>query len=46
MLRRVGDLTRDEVRERVFPGVDAEALIEALLRERRAVELRVGGERR
>ena len=46
VLRRVGDLTRDEVSERVFPGVDAGALIEALLRERRAVELRVGGERR
>ncbi len=46
ILRRVGDLNRHEVSERVFPGVDAEALIEALLRERRAVELRVGGERR
>src|SRR5581483_9438244 len=32
--------------DRVFPGVDAGPLIEALLRERRAVALRVGGERR
>ncbi len=46
VLRRIGDLTREEVGERVFGGVDAGALIEALLRERRAVELRVGGERR
>jgi ATP-dependent helicase Lhr and Lhr-like helicase len=46
VLRRIGDLTREEVSGRVFPGVDAGPLIEALLRERRAVELRVGGERR
>ncbi len=46
VLRRIGDLTREQIAERVFAGVDAGALIEALLRERRAVELRVGGERR
>ncbi|HXB14862.1 MAG TPA: DEAD/DEAH box helicase [Solirubrobacteraceae bacterium] len=46
VLRRVGDLNRREISDRVFPGVDGAALIEALLRERRAVELRVGGERR
>jgi ATP-dependent Lhr-like helicase len=46
VLRRVGDLTRDEVAERVFAGVDAGALLDALERERRAVRLRVGGEER
>ncbi len=46
VLRRIGDLTRSEVEQRVFPGVDAEALIEMLLRERRAAELRIAGERR
>jgi ATP-dependent Lhr-like helicase len=46
VLRRIGDLTREEVAERVFVGVDAGALIDALVRERRAVELRLGGERR
>jgi ATP-dependent Lhr-like helicase len=46
VLRRLGDLTRSELAERVFPGVDAEALLEALLRERRAVALRIGGEQR
>jgi ATP-dependent Lhr-like helicase len=46
VLRRVGDLTPDEVAERVFAGVDAGALLDALERERRAVRLRVGGEQR
>jgi ATP-dependent Lhr-like helicase len=46
VLRRVGDLTREEIGARVFPGVDAHTLIEALLSERRAVELRLGGEPR
>jgi ATP-dependent Lhr-like helicase len=46
IMRRIGDLTRSEIADRVFPGVDPEPLIEALLRERRAVELRVGGEQR
>jgi ATP-dependent Lhr-like helicase len=46
VLRRVGDLTAAELAERVFAGVDAEALLGELRRERRAVELRLGGERR
>ena len=46
VLRRVGDLARAEVEQRVFAGVDGPALVAALLRERRAVELRVGGELR
>jgi ATP-dependent Lhr-like helicase len=46
VLRRIGDLSPEEVADRVFPGVETGVLIEALLRERRAVELRVGGERR
>ena len=46
VLRRVGDLTAAELAERVFAGVDAQALLGELRRERRAVELRVGGESR
>ena len=46
MLRRVGDLSREEVAERVFEGVDADGLLAELERERRAVRLRVGGEER
>jgi ATP-dependent Lhr-like helicase len=46
VLRHVGDLTAPEVRERVFPGVDAAALMEELLRERRAIRLRIAGEER
>ncbi|HWC25077.1 MAG TPA: DEAD/DEAH box helicase [Solirubrobacteraceae bacterium] len=46
VLRRVGDLSADEVRERVLAGVDADALLRALEDERRAIALRVGGERR
>ncbi|HEX8104526.1 MAG TPA: DEAD/DEAH box helicase [Solirubrobacteraceae bacterium] len=46
VLRRVGDLSLDEVRVRVAPGFDAEAGLEALAGERRAVRLRVGGEPR
>ncbi len=46
VLRRIGDLTREEVSARVFAGVEVAALIDGLLSERRAVELRVGGERR
>jgi ATP-dependent Lhr-like helicase len=45
-LRRVGDLTRAEVLERVHAGIDAGGLLDALERERRAVRLRVGGEER
>jgi ATP-dependent Lhr-like helicase len=46
VLRRVGDLTHEEIAERVFAGVDADGLLDALERERRAVRLRVGGEQR
>ena len=46
VLRRVGDLTRAELAERVFSGVEAEAMVAELRRERRAVELRLGGEPR
>ena len=46
VLRRVGDLTRAELAGRVFEGVDAEALLAELRRERRAIELRLGGETR
>jgi len=46
VLRRVGDLTLDEVRARVLPGIDAARLLDTLAAERRAVRLRIGGEPR
>ena len=46
VLRHVGDVNEDEVAERVFEGIDAAPLLAELQRERRAIELRVGGERR
>ncbi len=46
VLRHVGDLARDDVAARVFAGVDADALLAELERERRAVRLRLGGEER
>jgi ATP-dependent Lhr-like helicase len=46
VMRRVGDLTREEVAQRVFAGVDAGGLLAELERERRAVRVRVGGEER
>ena len=46
VLRRVGDLSAAQVRERVFEGVDPEALLEELRRERRAIVLRIAGEER
>jgi ATP-dependent Lhr-like helicase len=46
VLRRVGDLTREEVRRRVLDGIDSDALLAELQRERRAVRLRVGGHER
>jgi len=45
-LRRVGDLTLDEVRARTHEGVDVDAALAALADERRAVVLRIGGEER
>jgi len=46
LLRAVGDLSREEVAERVFAGVDADALLRQLECERRAVRIRVGGQQR
>ncbi|ADB54193.1 DEAD/DEAH box helicase [Conexibacter woesei] len=46
VLRRVGDLTAAEAAQRVVPGVDAAAALDALASERRAVLLRIGGEQR
>jgi ATP-dependent Lhr-like helicase len=46
VLRRVGDLTVEEVRDRVLEALDAEKLLLALGDERRAVRLRINGEPR
>jgi ATP-dependent Lhr-like helicase len=46
VLRRVGDLTAEEVAERVFDGIDHLGMLGELERERRAIRLRVGGEER
>ncbi len=46
VLRRVGDLTAAEAAQRVHAGIDADALLAELERERRAVLLRIGGEKR
>ena len=46
VLRRVGDLTTDEIHDRVLAGIDADGMIRTLVDERRAISLRVGGEQR
>src|SRR5438874_5279771 len=46
ILRRLGDLTLDEVRDRVLDGLDAEQLLLGLGEERRAIRLRINGEPR
>ncbi|HYM58870.1 MAG TPA: DEAD/DEAH box helicase, partial [Solirubrobacteraceae bacterium] len=46
VLRRVGDLTAEEVALRVAPGADAGAWLSELAGERRAIRLRLGGEGR
>ena len=46
VLRRVGDLTRDDLLLRVAPRAPVDAWLEQLAAERRAVVLRVGGEPR
>ena len=46
VLRGLGDLSPHELRERVLPELDAEAMLAALERERRALRVRVGGEER
>ncbi len=46
LLRRLGDLSLEELGARSVPGIDAEALLARLVAERRAVRVRVGGEQR
>ena len=46
VLRRLGDLTPEEVHDRVLAGVDADRMLETLRDERRAIVLRIGGEPR
>ena len=46
VMRRVGDLTRAEVSQRVLDGIDAAGMLAELERERRAIRLRIGGEER
>ncbi|HKH17284.1 MAG TPA: DEAD/DEAH box helicase [Solirubrobacteraceae bacterium] len=46
VLRRIGDLTLDELRARAVPGADVAAWLEQLRGERRAIVLRVAGEER
>jgi len=46
VLRHVGDLSDEEVARRVLKGIDPAPLLADLERERRAIRLRVGGERR
>ncbi|MFP5365225.1 MAG: DEAD/DEAH box helicase, partial [Thermoleophilia bacterium] len=46
VLRRVGDLTTSEIHDRVLAGTDADAMLAALVAERRAISLRIGGEQR
>ncbi len=46
VLRRVGDLTTEEAQDRVLAGLDAEAFLDTLRRERRAVRVRIAGEER
>jgi ATP-dependent Lhr-like helicase len=46
VLRHVGDLTREEILQRVFPGIDADGLLAELQRERRAIRMRIGGHER
>src|SRR5206468_5369903 len=46
VLRTIGDLTAEEARLRVVPGLDAERMLADLAAERRAVRVRVAGEQR
>jgi ATP-dependent helicase Lhr and Lhr-like helicase len=46
LLRRIGDLRRDEVEARSADGLDGAAALDELERARRAVRLRVAGEER
>lgn len=46
VLRRLGDLSDDEVAARVVAGVDPASLLVILERERRAIRLRIAGQER
>ncbi len=46
ILRRLGDLSDDEVAERVAEGYSAKSMLDKLESERRAVKVRVAGEER
>jgi ATP-dependent helicase Lhr and Lhr-like helicase len=46
MLRALGDLNETELAARVMPGVALEPMLEALIGERRAIKVRLGGEQR
>ena len=46
VLRRIGDLSAAEVADRVAEGQSAESMLENLVRERRAIAVRINGEER
>ena len=46
VLRRVGDLSADELRERVLDALDPATMLEELGRERRVARVRINGEER
>jgi len=46
VLRRVGDLSEEEIRARVMEGIDAAGMLTALEAERRAIRVRMVGEER
>ena len=46
ILRRIGDLTLEEIEARTAEGYSGRSMIENLVRERRAAEVRVNGEAR
>ena len=46
ILRAVGDLTLEEVRDRVLPGLDADRMLQELVRERRAIKVRRASQER
>ena len=46
VLRRLGDLTREELAARVADGLDAAAMVAGLEQDRRAVRVRLAGEER
>ncbi len=46
VLRAVGDLTAQEAQDRSLPAVSARRMLDQLTAERRAIEMRIGGEQR